>query len=475
MAIRAGQILHVANQFVVDRIQTGGAGSLNIPQEKVFELGNYQSVGIVRDVPDLSFSLDCLDVDTEIEALLVGSLNPDADARSNAGTPGNATNGAKYELAFNKSLDIISPWKTPYGAFTAVRGVAIPALGLESASYRYGLRENAGETFSLRGDSIFYVPGTPHQDIIILEAGDTPSVGGTYAFENGPALLYTEQGSSVYALSVSMNGERLINGRDYVDTNVGISLTATREAELADLVGDLTGTETIVLSIVYGSLVTQVYGVPNQDASNPAGGVATPGVGRAEPDATTVHAPTSVKPAAIRGKDIKVWFATKVGGTYVDVQWPDVQSVTIDWRQTLEEDYEFGNPRAVSREATDVPEVSGTIELKPRSVEALFTRLTQITGVPAADIIGPQSSVIGQLRVELRNPDSGGSAAQAAGAVLKTHHIGDARFTIPGYEGRVQQKLTSTLNWESDTGTLATYKGFGPRVPQADGSMNYPE
>src|SRR3954463_6444984 len=112
MAIKAGQILHVANQFVVERIQTGGAGQLNIPQDKVYELGNYQSVGIVRDVPDLTFSLECLEVDTEVEALLTGVLDPSADATS---TP--------YELADNKVLDIISPWKSPYGEFEAVRGV----------------------------------------------------------------------------------------------------------------------------------------------------------------------------------------------------------------------------------------------------------------------------------------------------------------------------------------------------------------
>ena len=132
MAIRAGQILHVANQFVVDRIQTAGPGDLNIPQEKVFELGNYQSVGIVRDVPDLSFNLECIDVDTEVEAILTGSADPYADATS-----------TKYELANNVPIDIISPWKTPYGDFAAVQGVAIPALALESASYRYGLQENS--------------------------------------------------------------------------------------------------------------------------------------------------------------------------------------------------------------------------------------------------------------------------------------------------------------------------------------------
>jgi hypothetical protein len=128
-----------ANNFVVDRIQTGGPGNLNIPQDKVYELGNYQSVGIVRDVPDLTFSLDCLDVDTEIEALLTGSVDPGAGATS-----------TKYTLGTSKPIDILSPWKSPYGDFAIVRGVAIPNLALESASYRYGLRDNAGEQFSLR-------------------------------------------------------------------------------------------------------------------------------------------------------------------------------------------------------------------------------------------------------------------------------------------------------------------------------------
>ena len=193
MAIKAGQILHVADQFVVDRIQTAGPGDLNIPQEKVYELGNYQSVGIVRDVPDLSFTLECLDVDTEVEALLVGSVNPFADAPS-----------TKYELAKNRPIDILSPWKTPYGEFEAVNGVAIPGLTLESASYRYGLTENAGETFTLNGDSIYYVPGAPWQDVAVGDGIETE-----FTFEHGPALSYSEGGRTFYALSVSVTGERV--------------------------------------------------------------------------------------------------------------------------------------------------------------------------------------------------------------------------------------------------------------------------
>ena len=509
MAIKAGQILHVANQFVVDRIQTGGPGDLNIPQEKVYELGNYQSVGIVRDVPDLSFTLECLDVDTEVEALLTGSTNPYADATS-----------TKYQLSNNKPIDITSPWKTPYGDFEAVRGVVIPALVLESAAYRYGLQENAGETFTLNGDSIFYVPGTPWQD---LAAGDGSTEA--FAFDHGPALPYREGGKVFYALSVMVDGVRMtqIDRADLSDAaaagdNQVYAPGATAEDGIEFAVAPDNGA---VISIVYAA---------EADGSGvyPQGGVSPYGSGTAN----LTHQGVSVKPAAIRGKDIDVYFSTMVArgggsatksiasnvatvntasahnlttgdsvtitnmgapydGTHtvtvvdadtftfavtaadaassadvdgvvmsaVEVRWPDVQSATVEWRQTLEEDYEFGNARAVSRDATDVPAVTGAIELRPRSVDAFFNRLRQITGVANGEVIGPQSSVAGALRIEIRNPASGGSTAVAAGTVLKTHYVPDARFTIPGYSGQVQQKLNVTVNYESDTGLLETFKG----------------
>lgn len=430
MAIKAGQILHVANQFVVDRIQTGGAGALNIPQEKVFELGNYRSVGIVRDVPDLTFSLECLDVDTEVEALLVGKTNPYADAA-----------GTKYELALNKPIDITSPWKTPHGAFTSVHGVAVPNLYLESASYRYGLAENAGETFSLRGDSIYYIPGTPWQD---LRTG-ADVVAGALAFQHGPALAYSESGVTRYALSVSIDGQRLVRGVDYTDTDTGITL-------LGDYVAPPAGAK---ISVVYGGATASFP----QSGQTPFGGT---GAGH------LVHQDVSVKPAAIRGKDIDVFFSTAIPGVDlgagvgapVEIRWPDVQSATLDWSVTLEEDREFGNPNAVGRDATDVPSVTGAIELKPRSVDAFYTRLRQITGVddPTA-IMGPNSSVAGALRVELRNPDSGGTTGSAIGTVLKTHYVPAVRFTMPGYTGTVQSKMSTTLNFESEDGVLETYKG----------------
>jgi len=507
MAIKAGQILHVMNQFVVDRIQTGGPGDLNIPQDKVFELGNYQSVGIVRNVPDLSFNLDCLDVDTEVEALLTGVLDPYADAE-----------GTKYELANNIPIDITSPWKSPYGDFETVSGVAMPNLALQTANYRYGLNDNAGETFTLQGDSIYYIPGTPYQDIA---AGDGTTTD--YTFANPSALIYREGGDTFYALSVSVDGQRLTQ-IDSADLAAAVAAGDTNVYADSSTPGD--GVR-LAVAPASGAFISIVYGSDDL-ATFPQTGQDPYGAGTTH----LVHQGVAVKPAAIRGKDIDVFFSTSVvvggaitnkalasnvatlttssahglaigdtvvvtgvdatfNGTWtvasvptgttftfaltaadvtsaaatgsvavgIEAQWDGVQSVNIQWQVTLESDYEFGNARAVSREATDVPQVTGSVELRPRNVDALFRRLRQITGVADGEIVGTQSSVAGALRIALKNPASGGTSAVAVGTILKTHYIPDARFTPPGYSGQVQQKTNVTVNFESDGGILETFKG----------------
>jgi len=421
IAIKSGQILHAMNTFVVDRIQTGGPGNLNIPTEKINELGNYQSVATVRDVPDLTFSMDCLDVDTEVEGILAGSANPNADPM---GTDG--VTGTKYSIAYPKPVDVVSPWKSAVGAFDIVRGAAIPHLALESINYRYGLRENAGETFSMRGDSIFYVPGQPY---LMTAVGDGARTA--FAFNDDrattqpaarTALIYSEQGEDLYALNVSVDGVRQNRGLDYTETATAVTF----------LTAPPTGAR---VRIVFGAAAGTTY-------------------------PQTVHQGTAVKPGAIRGKDIQVYVGDTVGdGTGAPLRWTDVQAFNLTWQVTLEDDYEFGNPRSLARDATDVPAVSGSIDLKPITTAALFVKLNQITGVDPTEIVGPQSSVTLPMEIRLLNPESGGSSAQAKGAVLKTLYIPDARFTVPGYEGRVQQKLVQTVNFESDTGILEIFKG----------------
>lgn len=416
MAIKAGQILHAMNTFIVDRIQTAGA-NLNIPTERIYELGNYQSVAVIRDIPDLSFDLDVLDVGTAIEGLLTQiQADPHADPA-----------GTMYALLTNFPVDIISPMKSAVGAFDIVKSVVVPQLTLESVSYRYGLQENAGEQYTLQGDAIFYVPGTA---ITIFHAGD----GTATAFPfNDPdvtvpttltALPYNEAGETYYALNVSVDGKRMSKGFDYDETATGITLS---EAP------------------ANGAVVRIVIGVDSavKPLSYPQ----------------SVHRDVSIKPAAIRGKDIDVFIGTSNGDPW---RWGGVQSVNVDWRVDLEDDYEFGQARAVERDATDAPEVTGQIELRPRDPRDFYARLRAITGVANDEVIGPQSSVQVPVEIQLRNPESGGAESLAPGDVVKTLYVPDARFTIPGYEGRVQTKSDFTLEFESDTGVFEVYKGARP-------------
>lgn len=424
MAIKAGQILHAMNQFIVDRIQTGGAGNLNIPQERVYELGNYQSVGIVRDVPDLSFSLDVLDVGTQVEALLTGAIKPDDDAVHPLGD--GTTPGAAYDYGLTKPVDIISPFKSSQGAYNVVKGVAVPQLTVESATYRYGLTANAGETFSLRGDSIYYVPGTP---FLAVYAGDGTTTTFDYQTNDATpvalkALRYTEGGVALFALNVSVNGVRMHRGTDYTETETGV---------------------TFVTAPAVGANVRIAFG-SNRTAADAALTVTYGQV---------VNSDLSIKPAAIRGKDIRV----KIGGLADSFKWHDVQSVDVDWKVSLEADFEFGSFHAVNRDYVQAPDVTGTIEIKATTIDALFAKLNQITGVAATDVVGPQSSVTLPILVELLNPDSGGSSHLPKGSVVKTLFVPDARFTIPGYQGQVNQKLTSSLPFTSDKGVLHVIKG----------------
>jgi hypothetical protein len=441
MSIKAGQIIHAVGQNVVDRIQTGGAGNLNIAKEKVYELGNYQSVGIVRDIPDLSFSLDCLDVSAEVEGLLCdsGLADPNADAANTV-----------YDLSLAHPVDIMSPFKSVQGAFDVVAGVAVPHLSLESASYRYGLKQNAGEQYSLRGDSIYYVPGVPIQLVnpVVPNGSLTtfpfqvidPAAPGTPVAVT--ALPYSEQGVTMFALNVSVYDPvthtmtRMARGTDYTDTNASVVFTTA----------PATGT---VVRIVIGVAkdLTKTY-APYTYAQNVAQG-------------------TTVKPAAIRGRDIKVYVTATgaglpvVGSSRNALEWKGVQSVNIDWRVRLDEDFEFGSTRAVARDFIEAPDVSGTIELKAVSATELFNKLRQITGVAAATVIGPQSATSLDVWVVLLNPDQGvgGASAGATGDPLKVLKAEACRFDIPGYEGRASQKLISQLRFTSDTGGFKVVKG----------------
>lgn len=486
MAIKGGSIIHVGNgDTLIDRVQTGGPGQVNIPTEKINELGNYKSVATIRDIPDLTFSLESFDVSTEVEALLSGQYAgrtttdaamsttptaPDTASTLNSVTAaftsadvgrqvivtgagptgGNlvttistVTSATKVELAAAASttvtgaalrittngfdlskavpVDFASQFKAGQNAtdpFKVVSSVALPYLYLEQMSYRFGLRDNATQSASLRGDSIFYNPGA-----VFIETATGTGVAGQTVVTVHPAYQVSG-GDTRRVLAVTVGTKRLNLGADYTEAAGAI----TNGAAVTTITLTAAVPTTDKIRIIYSSPDLVQY-------------------------AQSVHPAATIKPAAVKGKDIEIY----IGGynpanpaASAANKMTSIQSLNVDWRVTVEKDEEFGNYFAVAVDFADVPQVNGSVDIKPRDPAELQSWVRRISNVTDVNkVIGTSTSVPLEMDVVIKNPESG--------KVLKRLHVPDARFTPPGFTGRVQTKTTVTLNWESDEGTLLVF------------------
>jgi hypothetical protein len=401
LAVKAGQILHDSYGFVIDRIQTGGASGLNIPEEKIYEVGNFEAVATVRDTPELTFGMESFDVSTEVEALLTFA-DPTAEV-----------DGDAYDLATAVPLDVISPLKDNWNIFTAAHGIVIPYLTLESSAYRFDVTGNSTQNHTMRGDSYFFTDGSPYYEEFVGTGTDV-----SFSISNGPALPYNYRGFVYYMLGVSVvysdrTFRRLFLNTDYTNTATGFTLSDGSLAPAGS-----------TIRVLYGSATVATY-------------------------PQSVHATTAVKPAALRGKSIDVYLGT-ADATPTFSRLTSVQSAEINWSVTLDADREFGNEYAVSQDH-DVPEVAGNVVIRPRDMNELYARLYQISNVPAGEVAGPLTSVALPMEVRLSDPDTG--------VRLKTFYVPDARFKLPNVESRVQEKMNLTIEWTSDGGSLSVIKG----------------
>ena len=198
-----------------------------------------------------------------------------------------------------------------------------------------------------------------------------------------------------------------------------------------------------LMRVVYGSTTADAISDGSNDYDPDTDGLGT------NPTGNEVHEGVSVKPAAVRPKDIDVFIYP--GATPTPVRLTSVQSAEVNWSVTLEQDEEFGNSHYVGMDY-DTPDVAGSIGVKPYDPADLWAKLAQITGVDVAEVIGPDTSVPLPMEIRIYHPDDNSIR-------LKTLYVPDARFQVPGLQGRVQTKLETTLNFTSDQGILKVYNG----------------
>lgn len=406
MAIKASAIIHDVRGFVVDRIQTGGVSSLNIPEEKVYETGNYQTVATVRDIPDLQFDINSLDVSTELEALTVG-LDPTT-----------VVNGDSIDFAHAIPMDVISPFKAGAGSFNIVTGIVVPYLTLSSVQYQFGVGANSQQTFQYKGDSIYYLQtGVPYYESFNVTSGTAQTYNLAHT-----ATVYHESGAAIYVLSACAKNptsgayKRLFHNaasNGYTDTATSITVPENLSAE-----------GYTILHVTYGSTATKTY-------------------------PQNVHQGVSVKPAAVRGKDIAL-YVSDGAATPTMIRWGGVQTFDVTRSVTLDADEEFDNHHYVSQDY-DVPTVSGTVAVKSFDYTDLVSKIAQIAQVSGGEIIGPYSSTALDVWLKVKDPDTG--------VTLKTIEIPDARFTIPNISAQANTKLTVNFPFESDGGAMTIWKG----------------
>jgi hypothetical protein len=406
--IKGADTLFIGGNILVDRIQSAGPGTVNVNQQILYELGNYKSVGITRDIPDITSNCESYDVSPQFEALICGV------------DPASVQDGDDFDLSKQQPLDIVSQFKPGVNAPTAfdvIGSVAIPFMFLESATYKYGVTDLATQTFALRSDSMFYNPG----------AGVQESFSGTNTDNQVLTLthpVYPYEGDIVagtrYCLSVSLKvkGKRLVPVVDYTESatgnNASKAVTVTIHAKVP--VDEK-------VKVVYATSDTVSYPQESHAAAS------------------------STRPAAVRGRDIEI----RLGGQQVTDRLTNVQTVTTEWKVNLERNLEMGNQQIVSQDWF-VPSVTGTVEIRPFDYAELYQRVRTIADVADKTVAGALTSKPLQLEIIVYSPT-------VPGLVLKTLYVPDARFVLPGWSGRVQQKLTMSLPWTSDTGSLTVYAG----------------
>lgn len=512
MAIKGGDLIHVANRILVDRAQTAGPGQLTINKTKIYELGNYYSLANVLDIPDLSFSCESFDVSAEFEALLTGkTYNVDNSLQTLTIT---ATAGT-YTLTYGE---------------TPTELIAFDAVAATIQSQLTALTPIGAGNVTVTGTGPFTVQFGVADSVALLTA-NTTSLTGTAVVAGGtgvamadgtamkPAAAYCMDVASVFKPGVSAAAPYSVVGSvgipylqlESLAYKFGIaemaSQTATFKGDsvfynpLSTFIQETAGTasagQAIALAhpavvyhgdVVNGSTIDGVYtpatryilsvslstgsrllpGADYNEATNTISGVTTVTVVKAVPTTTNVRvmyasttptaypqlshaAVTAIRPAAIKGRNVEVY----IGGAALVNRWTSVQNVTLDWKVTLDKDEELGNSQVVSQ-SYDVPAVSGTITLKPRDYGELYAKICQVAGVTVTEVAGALTTVPLQLLILLHSPDTG--------VVLKTLEVPDARFTLPGFSGKagLGSKMEVTFAFEGDSGDMTVYKGAKP-------------
>jgi hypothetical protein len=415
MSVHAGSILTVGGNNVIDRIQSAGLGDATIPIETVREVGNTLVVDKIPGEPDFTFTMESLDVSTDIMALLTGKVGAIAEP---AGAPGAAdAAGTEYKWMDCGYVNIASPWKDAINdaAGNIVAGHLIPAYYPTRVSYAFGVTDFATQTVELGGGAFYYAKAAPVEEYGVADGIVTAFITAD------PAVQYRIGGGAGTTFrnvfGVIVGGVPMIEGVDYTVTG-GNGTPATITFAVAPAATDL-------VRYAYFTDAPKTY-----------------------PQA--VHASTLVKPGAVRGRNIVPILGT--GGTRQRVA--SVQSFELEATFDSEVERELGNEDPVGR-TINGSDCTGTLTVRSKDAAAFIALLAKVTGVPSDEVFGYINQNPIPLEVQIQNPKN-------PGTILKTLSVPDAIFQPPGTPARVNAPTDFAISWSSQNGTFSEFKGAKP-------------
>jgi hypothetical protein len=415
MSVHAGSILTVAGNNVMDRIQSAGLGDATIPIETIREVGNQLVVDKIPGEPDFTFSMESMDVSTDVMAWLTGKVGAQAEP---AGAPGAADPvGTEYKWENVGYVNVASPWKDPIddASGNIIAGHLVPGYYPTRVRYAFGVTDFANQTVELAGGTFYYAKFAPVEE---YGNGD----GTVTAFISAdPTVQYRIGGGGGTTFrnvfGVINGGRIMVEGVDYTVTG-GNGTPATITFATAPEAGDL-------VRYSYFTDVAKTY-----------------------PQA--VHASTVTKPGAVRGRNIVV----VVGTGPARQRLSGVQSFELEATVDTEAERELGNEEPVGR-TVNGRDCTGTVTIRPKDAEAFFALLAKTTGVALNEVFGYLNTNTLPVEIQIQNPKN-------PGQILKTLYVSDGVFQIPGTPARVNAPTDFSIRFDSQNGTFSEFKGAKP-------------
>jgi hypothetical protein len=416
-AINAGHILHLAGNNVIDRIQSAGLGDVRLPTETIREVGNRNVVDKIVTEPDFTFTLEGLNTSPEIMAWLTGADGATGLASGEfpgAGDP----DGTEYNWLDCGFVNVPSPWKDPATGSAGVveAGHLIPGYYPTRIQYRFGTKDNAGQTVELAGGSYYYGEFAPVEERFVAGASQAD-------YESADVTVKHRKGGSAGTTFRNVFGVLVDGDLQTEDVDYKVTGGNGAKAKVTFLEGKVPD-EGAIVKLCYFTSAKKAF-----------------------PD--SVHASTVVVPAAVRGRNIVVEL-TPVGKEAAK-RFAGLQSAELEATLEGEISRELGTEDITSRTVTG-SDCKGTLTVRSKNKDAFFEMLEDITGVDRSEVFGWLNENSCLLDIKIQNPKN-------PAEILKTLRVKDAIFQVPGTPAKVNSPTDFSVGFESQDGNFSEFKG----------------